>query len=113
MIFDQQELIKYTENDTELSRQLMQMAFEDIPDFLESAIQSGQSGFVLEAAEYLHKIKGIAGTIGAVKIHTISSELELSLKKSGSADELDRRKEELGLVVDSFFSHHDVRQYLN
>ena len=112
MVFDEQELLKYTEDDKSLSSELMAMAVCDIPDFLNNALYEREGDHLLNSAEFLHKIKGIAGCIGAVQVHSLAAELELSLKIDSSPDQFDRKIGSLEEAVSMFIADRNVQKYL-
>ena len=111
MIFNENDLLKYTENDMSLSSELLQMAFQDIPEFLNKTREERSREQIPASAEFLHKIKGIAGCIGAVSIHRIAAEMEQELKQSGNADYFDEHIPELQGSVEEFFKHPAVMKY--
>ena len=112
MIFNETDLKKYTEDDRDLSSQLLAMASEDIPDFLKSARQAGAQDAPAMAAEYLHKIKGIAGSIGADDINRMSAEMEVSLKERGMPEDFNEKVSRLESLVNKFFTYDSVLNYL-
>ena len=113
MIFDENELLKYTEYDRVLCRELLQMAVRDIPEFLKKAIVERGLDKLPSCALYLHKIKGIAGSIGAVSIHSLSSLMESELKKENSALTYDANIDALKEAVSAFIALPEVQNYLN
>lgn len=79
-IFNIENLLHFTENDRLLSAQLLTMALQDIPDFLQRALDQIDHGNYGSAASWVHKIKGIAGTIGAEHLFDLSVSAESELK---------------------------------
>lgn len=113
IVFNEKELLLYTEEDAALSAELLRMAVTDIPDFLRSAREAREEGAAEEAAEFLHKIKGIAGCIGAVRVQTLSAEMEEALKTRRSLSLFDRKIGDLEEAVSDFSRDRDVRRYVN
>ena len=113
MIFDENELLKYTENDRVLCAELLQMAVRDIPDFLKKAIDERGREKLPACAVYLHKIKGIAGSIGAVAVHSLSSLIEGDLKKDNTPQTYDANIDALKEAVSAFIAFPEVQNYLN
>lgn len=112
MIFDEKELLKYTEEDFELSSELLQMALQDIPEFLNSAILERERSQYIKSAEFLHKIKGIAACIGANCIFTLSKDMELQIKSLKNGIFFDSH---IGIMTESvsqFFLDSGVLKYL-
>jgi HPt (histidine-containing phosphotransfer) domain-containing protein len=87
-IFKIENLFHYTEYDKELASQMMQMAIVDIPVFFKSAEESLIQKKNEEARRLLHKIKGIAGVIGAERIHSLSQDCEASLQAQSDDDNI-------------------------
>ncbi len=111
MIFNENDLLKYTENDVSLSTELLQMAIQDIPEFLKKTREERSNEQIQASAEFLHKIKGIAGCIGAVSIHRIAAEMELEMKQSGNGYYFDEHIPELQESVREFFKDPAVMKY--
>ena len=111
MIFNENDLLKYTENDSSLASELLQMAIQDIPEFLEKTCEKRNQEQIQESAEYLHKIKGIAGCIGAVSIHRVAAEIEQEIKLNGNGSYFDEHFPELQVSVNEFFKHPAVIKY--
>lgn len=112
MIFDEKELLKYTEEDFELSSELLQMASQDIPEFLNSAIIERERMEYIKSAEYLHKIKGIAACIGAIGIFSLSKDMELQIKSLKNGIYFDSQIEKMMEYVAQFFLDSGVLKYL-
>ncbi|OQY34244.1 MAG: hypothetical protein B6241_05505 [Spirochaetaceae bacterium 4572_59] len=112
MIFDEKELLKYTEEDSELSSELLQMAYQDIPEFLNRAIVEREQAQYVISSEYLHKIKGIAACIGAISIFSLSTEMEMQIKSVENGSFFDAHIEKISEAVSCFFLDPAVLKYL-
>ena len=112
MVFNEQELLKYTEGDSSLSAALLQMAVSDMPDFLEKAQEERKMNDLVSTAEFLHKVKGIAGCIGAVQIHSLCTDMESDIKAVQSFVFFDEQIDNLGDAVSDFIQDQSVQKYM-
>ncbi len=104
--------MNFTENDRELSSQVLIMASEDIPEFLNGVKTAIKKNSAPEAAEFFHKIKGIAGSIGAEDIHNLSAEMESSLKEMDRMQNLNDKIENLSSLIQDFFTNDAVLELI-
>ena len=111
-IFNEQDLLVFTEGDRFLSSEVIRMGVQDLPDLFEKARLFRKNNQLNHVIRTLHKIKGTAGSLGAVEVRVISTELELTMKNSRSFDIFDREEPLLRNAIDSYNGHDDVTRYL-
>lgn len=105
-IFTLEELMVYTENDAELASQMIQMALKDIPSFYNSARMHFIDNRTSEVLKFIHKIKGIAGVVGAEELLTICLNSEKAIKSDSCNTE--NSLENLKQSIDRFCTYRDV-----
>ena len=107
-IFNIESLYHYTENDHDLASQMIQMALVDIPAFFDRANEKLIEQNKEEARRLLHKIKGIAGVIGAERIHSLSQDCEFSLNNRAGDEEINQKIYLLKYEIDQFCRYDKV-----
>ena len=91
--FDLHNLLEMIGNNQELAIRLLLAFMEsmnNLPDEIEALVTAGN---VVSAKERVHKLKGAAGTIGAIRLHAASEALEAELKNELSAATFDSFRE--------------------
>lgn len=79
-IWDYEGVMARLMNDDKLYRRLITMFFEDLPDRMldiDKAMEEKKSCSICATS---HRLKGIAGDVGAMRLHKVSSQLELAAK---------------------------------
>ncbi|QEN07446.1 Hpt domain-containing protein [Oceanispirochaeta crateris] len=108
-IFKMTNLLHYTDDDRELASEMIRMALQDMPEFLKKTEDCLVHQKMEEAGQFLHKIKGISGVIGAEKVHVMSCECELSVKTNSNDLNVLNLVRNLGLAIDQFCEENDVQ----
>lgn len=109
--FNTVNLLHFTENDRILSAQLLEMSVTDMPSFFEKALKSFSANQFTDSSRWIHKIKGVAATVGADLIHDKSCTLELKLKSDTPPAEEEYRS--LGNSIESFCCDPDVAAWIS
>lgn len=112
-IFNTDSLLHYTENDRELSAQILRMALQDIPDFLSEAGDYIKKKRFRDSAVLIHKIKGIAGTVGADTLYSLCISTEEILKNTDSLTEAESLLGSLTKSIDEFSQDRDVQDWIS
>ena len=66
----------------------------------------------IDAAVLVHKIKGIAGSIGAEDIHNLSAEMEISLNEMSRIQNFNDKIDNLASLVLDFFKNDAVLSFM-
>lgn len=109
-IFKIDSLFHYTENDEELASQMMQMALVDMPVFFKNAEESLILRKNEEARQILHKIKGIAGVIGAERIHSLCQDCETLFQEQAGDDRITMLLKTLKAEIEIFCHADEVNE---
>ncbi|MBF9015641.1 MULTISPECIES: Hpt domain-containing protein [unclassified Oceanispirochaeta] len=111
--FNTKSLLHFTEDDRVLSAQLLSMALKDIPGFFSSASDLIRKKRYHEAAVWIHKIKGIAGTVGAELLYDLCLSTEEILKESNPATDSDKLISTMAESIDEFCRNSDVQEWVS
>jgi len=111
-VFDSNGLFHYTENDRDLAVQLLQMAVLDLSEFLTRAKESYRNENTAALRHYIHNIKGISGTTGAQRVHSLSSSCEHLLKSDPSDRNIQKNIEDLEDEINLFCSSPEVIDFM-
>lgn len=112
-IFNRENLLHFTEDDRILSAQLLSMALQDIPAFFSNATMLLQKKEYLDAAVWIHKIKGIAGTVGADKLYDLCIDAETELKEGNPAIVNEQLIFSITKSINEFCSNEDVLDWIS
>lgn len=111
-VFNKEKATKYTMNDLDLLKELVQFSLDDIPVMLSSLKESlDKKSEIDEIAELAHKIKGSAGAISGENLFSAAFELE-ALAKEGELDKLDDQYLLLDKAFNEFKSDPQVLSLL-
>lgn len=108
-IFNKDSLLHFVEGDLLLSKQLLTMSVQDIPIFFNNASILIQNNNFLDAAVWIHKIKGIAGTVGAEVIYDLCLSIEIELKELDTFLVNNQLLNKMNESIDAFCKNKDVQ----
>lgn len=112
-IFNKESLLHFTEDDRILSAQLLSLAIQDIPSFFSKASMLIQEKKYSEAAVWIHKVKGIAGTVGADKIYELCFDAEMKLKELNPIEANFQLLQSITESIDGFCNNEDVLDWIS
>jgi HPt (histidine-containing phosphotransfer) domain-containing protein len=112
-IFNRESLLHFTEDDRILSAQLLSMALQDIPAFFSNASMLVQKKEYLDAAVWIHKMKGIAGTVGAENLYDSCIKAEIKLKEMNTVTVNDPLIHTMTISIDEFCNNEDVLDWIS
>ena len=96
--FSRQSILDRVMGDTEIAEQISEMVKEDLPTFLKDLTKQIQDRDFSQASKTAHKLKGIAGNIGADHLMNAAKDLEDVLL--GSPDTASPEQLDLSLIKD-------------
>ncbi|MDC7234268.1 MAG: Hpt domain-containing protein [Spirochaetales bacterium] len=111
--FNSRSLLLFTENDRVLAEQLLSMSLEDIPDFYRKSCKALSENRLDDAIVWIHKIKGIAGTVGAEILYDICRGFEEQLKSAVSDLNHDQINGELTAAVNGFCNSPELQDWIS
>lgn len=112
-IFNRESLLYFTEDDRILSAQLLSMALQDIPVFFTNASMLVQKKEYLDAAVWIHKMKGIAGTVGAENLYDLCIKAEIKFKEINPTTANDKLIHTMTKSIDEFCNNEDVLGWIS
>lgn len=112
-VFNTVSLLHYTEDDRVFSAELLKMALQDMPDFLMKARICLEKDRWDDAASCIHKIKGIAGTVGADELYALCLASEKLFKKTGTVKEGEAILNSLKESIHEFCQYSAVQDWIS
>lgn len=89
MILDREWLLKRYSGDTELANEIYEVFLQDVSSKQEAVHQALKAQDQDRAVKSTHSVKGMAGTIGAWKVHELALQME-KLAREGSLNEVQK-----------------------